>query len=269
MGVHFDAKRAFNLIKGNWRFQIWGLDAISLVPEVETINTYTKLVEWIVKQYGANVDKPTSQYWIDHTPWNTQYGATLFELFPEAKMIHIVRDGRAVAASILSLKDWAKITTVDQAAHYWLERVAYGLAAESSYGQERVIRVRYEDLVCDPERELSRISAYLQIDYQPQMVDGCGFKVPNYTLRQHSLVGKPLDVTRIGAWENKLTPRQIEIFESMTGDMLRYLGYVPQYGSEKRPMTRFERLVFGIRKQYRWSIKRVRHQLRIRRVVLK
>ena len=123
----------------------------------------------------------------------------------------------------------------------WLQYLAYGLACESTFGPDRVRRVYYEDLVNTPEDTLKGICAFLEIDFQPGMIIGDGFNVPGFTLRSHALVGKGPERSRVSAWQEQLTPRQIEIFESIAGEMLSYMGYDTQYGAFARLMTNTER----------------------------
>lgn len=84
------------------RFRIWELDVASVTHKRLSCR---ELIEWIVTAYSQKVGKPAPAVWVDHTPANIRYAWTLLHLFPDAKMIHIIRDGRAVAASILPL-DW-------------------------------------------------------------------------------------------------------------------------------------------------------------------
>ena len=63
-----------------------------------------------------------------------------------------------MAASLLPL-DWGPNNTL-HAAEYWLAHTAPGLAAESELGAERVLRVKYEDLVSQPESALQRIASF-------------------------------------------------------------------------------------------------------------
>jgi hypothetical protein len=88
--------------------------------------------------------------------------------------------------------------------------------------------------------------------------------VPEYTLKQHALVGKEPDASRVDAWEKELTPRQIEIFEFYTGDLLRYLGYPLRYGLKARKPAKMEWLTTKMQERYRQGINSVRHPRRIR-----
>lgn len=229
-----------NLIQRNWRFKIWELDlppsnAFSHVP-VEPL--LAQLLNWIISQYAHQQEKPQSSIWVDHTPENISYACSLQQLFPNARFIHIIRDGRAVAASILPL-DWGP-NSIMKAARWWVRMVSFGLAAERTLGPEWVMQVKYEDLVLEPEATMQAISQFLGIDFQPEMLHATGFNPPSYTTRQHKLVGNRPDPEVVNRWERKLSARQIEIFEHQTRDFLSYLGYPLRYGLEAKGPTFWE-----------------------------
>lgn len=257
----YDLSRALRKIGRHARFRYWGLRLQTMGPPPHAADSsYAELIRWIVERWGEQSGKPLRRFWVDQTPWNTRFAATLFELFPSAKMIHIVRDGRAVAASILPL-DWGP-SRIDAAALWWAAQVGYGLAAELHWGRDRVQRVRYEDVVTDPENTLRSICSHLEIEYQPEMAKGTGLKVPEYTARQHALVGKGLDARRVHAWRDRLTPRQIEIFERTTGDLLQCLGYEPMFGPSARAMSPAEVVRSSIGEASGAIMKRLRHRVR-------
>jgi Sulfotransferase family len=237
----FDARAMLGHIVSHWRFKIWGLDIDTAVPQAELGQSYQELLEWLVRQYGQRQGKPNPGWWIDHTPANLRHGLRLRAAFPNAKFIHIVRDGRGVAASVLPL-DWGP-NSIQGAARWWSEGLAPGLAAESTLPQAHILRVRYEDLVLETEATLRRLCAYCGLEYQPDMAGGGGFRVSEYSSGQHTLVGQAPDRRRLDAWERELTPRQIEIFEYMTGDLLAYLDYPLRYGAQARAGTRREALL--------------------------
>lgn len=230
-----------NKLKDHRRFKLWQLNIQSnlVLEQEELIQKPEQIINFIVSIYGETIGKKKSKFWIDHTPINCKYAITLLKLFPDAKMIHIVRDGRAVASSVMPL-DWGP-NTIIKAASWWVEWVGYGLAAESFLKKHQIIRIKYEDLLIEPEITLKRLCSYLEIDYQPSMIEGKGFNVPLYSSKQHHLVGSKPDKTRVNAWEKKLKPRQIEIFENLTGDFLNYFAYSSIYGIKARNITRLEK----------------------------
>ncbi len=199
------------------------------------------LFDAIVTTYGERIGKPAGRIWIDHTPSNIAIGRTLLELFPDAKLIHLVRDGRAVAASMIPL-DWGPNNVVS-AARAWLRTIAQGLALEVAH-PDRVLRVTYEDLVADPATALARVCRFAGIAYDPAMARGGGLRVPPTTAGQHALVGKPPDPSRAHAWKQQLSRRDIEIFESEVRSLLALLGYEPMFGEAARGLTPLGNLVY-------------------------
>lgn len=248
-------------IAAHSRFRLWGtsLQSDPRTPEPPD-GSYPQLIEGVVRRYGEQHGASPGHFWVDQTPWNTRFAATLFGLFPRAKMIHIVRDGRAVAASILPL-DWGP-SRIDAAATWWSAQVAFGLGAELRWGSERVMRVRYEELLREPEPTLRALCAFVGLEYEPAMALGTGLRVPEYTSREHALVGQPPEASRIDAWRGHLTLRQVEIFERVTGDFLECLGYEPLFGPRARPMTPREVIFSTLGEASGVIAKRIRHRLR-------
>jgi hypothetical protein len=222
-------------------------------------STYAEVLSWLVRAYGRRFGKPAALLWVDHTPTNFKRGLTMLRMFPDARFIHIVRDGRGVAASILPL-DWGPNDIVG-AAQFWMARCALGLAAELQHGPGRVLRVRYEDLLLSPEATLSGIASFAGLNYEPAMAQGTGHSPSRYNERQHRLVGQPPDQSRAHSWKRSLTSRQIEIFESEAGEFLETFGYQPEYGIRARPArpTEVLRMKLGA------VVLRVRNNLRRRR----
>lgn len=218
----------------HWRFKIWGLDSTTadLLPLVQG-DSYGDLLHALVSAYAQSEGKADATTWLDHTPENVSYANTLLSLYPDARFIHIVRDGRAVAASILPL-DWGP-NTIIKAARWWMRMVSFGLAAELVLAPEQIIRVRYEDLVLQPAETLQTLCQFLGIDYLPAMLDATGFRPPRYTNQQHALIGRSASSSAINRWQQRLSPREIEIFENLTRDFLNNLGYEPIYGLTAKP----------------------------------
>ena len=265
-GESFDAARVAEMLMRHFRFKTWEVDIPPLSPQERAeIDTYPRLIERFVRAYGRAVGRPEPRLWIEHSPINVQHGPLLLELFPDARMLHVVRDGRAVAASVMKL-EWGP-NEMHTAAQRWMQRLAYGFAAELVLGAERVQRVRYEELIAEPEATLRRLCDFLDLDYQPEMIRGSGLRVPEFTAKWHSLVGAGPDRRRLDAWQQELDDRQIEIFESLAGDLLRYLGYAPRFGLRARPMTAAEKVVSFLRDRvFRRPLNHVQRALGNRRV---
>jgi hypothetical protein len=218
---------------------LWQLDVEpESMPAEQLGSTYPRLLSWLVRAYGRRQGKEDAAVWIDHTPTNFRRALTLVRMFPEARFIHLVRDGRAVAASLLPL-DWGP-NNAFEAAEFWMARCAAGLAAESQLGPERVLRMRYEELLGDTASTLARVASFAGLDYEVAMAEGSGLQPNRYHERQHRLVGHPPDPSRVDNWRKSLAPRQVEIFEAEAGEFLTMLGYAPIHGIRAKPATQVE-----------------------------
>jgi hypothetical protein len=236
--------RVLGLIEADPRYRLlWraALDPTSLDPS-ELGSTFSQVLSSLVRAFGRRLQKPSATVWVDHTPTNFKRGLTMLRLFPEVRFIHLVRDGRAVAASLLPL-DWGP-NNVMHAAEFWMARCAAGLSAELQL-TDRVLRIRYEDLVTDPEAILRRISDFAGLEYEPAMAQAGGHQPSRYNERQHRLVGHAPDFSRVHSWQDSLTQREIEIFEAEAGEFLETLGYRSRYGIRARPAAPTE--VFRMR----------------------
>jgi hypothetical protein len=244
-----DLTAAAGMIGNHWRFRLWHVDINAI--DSSAVHSYRDLVTSIVTAYAEQNGKKHPGIWVDHTPRNIEYISTLLEIFPDLKFIHLVRDGRAVASSVIPL-DWGP-NTVYRAAYSWMEKISLGLSVESLLGQDRILRVEYNTLVENPMSTIRDICSFLAIDYQPEMIEGKGFNVPKFQSEEHALVGKKPDATRVNAWEKALTPRQVEIFESIAGSLLQRLGYSLKYRHAKR-ITFMEKILSEIQEVYRRKI---------------
>ena len=244
-----DPPAALAFFRGHRRFRAepWDIPAVH-TPDLDALAAETDfagLVEEIVRRFAAAVDRPDAPVWIDHTPENIRYTLLLRRLFPDARFVHLVRDPRAVAASMLQL-EWGP-TDVDDMARKWMVNLALGLTAEADFGPEVVRRVSYEDVVRDPEAVLRPLAAWLDLEYNPVMATGGRFEVPEWSRAQHRLVGRPPDPARLERWRETLTPRQIARIESITCDAQARLGYPLDQAMISLPATRRERLRATIR----------------------
>lgn len=187
----------------------------------------------------------------------------LLSVFPNAKVIHIVRDVRAVAASILPL-DWGPENAY-AVGQFWIERIAAGMSAKAFLPHTQYAWLRYEDMVRHPVRETSRLCHYLGLAYHKNMPANQGLRVPGFTQHQHSLVGQPPDPARIDDWRTKLTEKQIRTLEYITGDLLPYLGYEKSYPDGFVVSERMKTYYF-IDNQFHKFVNRFRFARRIKKV---
>lgn len=238
-----------------WRPYV--LQVFDSTPAVET----AVLLERVVQLWGAERGSGAADIWIDHTPANITLSSTLHHHWPHARFIHLVRDGRAVAASVMRL-DWGPATVLG-GARWWLRYIAQGLAAEVAL-RSGILRIRYEDLVLDTECTIKRCCSFLDLDFEPAVMAADGFD-PSTTARRRShneLIGIPPQANRVRAWERQLSEREIEIFEHLAGEVLANLGYSLRFDGRTRPAGASELVQSGFKEAGMW-LREIRQRRRV------
>lgn len=259
-----DAVRMGGVLGKQFRYRLWGLP-----PTTEFLPTGSlgaaETLQRLVAEYARQKGEENPTYWIDHTPRNLRHSAALLKLFPEARFVHIVRDGRAVASSVIPL-DWGP-NTVAASARWWVRRLGEGVVAEDYLAERaKVHRVHYEDLVKDPEPTLGALSRLVFGSQSAVELDGVGESVdlPEYTRSQHALIGKAPDPSRAEAWRKALSPGEVEEFEFIAGGFLEHLGYEMECPAPMGPSTG-RKLRRNLRESWRGLVNSVRRRSRVRR----
>lgn len=142
----------------------------------------------------------------------------LLRLWPDARFIYLVRDGRDVARSHVEM-GWAG--NVWAAAKVWRDAEHAWRSLATRIPEERRIELRYEALVREPERELTRLCAFLGVDYAPELLE--------YPLR--STVAAP-DARLAERWREQLSARDLSLLAREIGPELAARGYA---ASDERP----------------------------------
>ncbi|GJM61500.1 sulfotransferase [Persicobacter diffluens] len=236
--------KIFENITNHFRFKHWKLrneDVERIGKDLCSFKSYPQLVSEFLKIYSQNNKKTNFTKWIEHSPANINRVTFLKKEFPDAKFIHIVRDGRAVANSIRSL-DWGGNNILENITE-WKNNLAFGFLAELSLSKD-VKRVYYEDLIKNPESQLNEICCFLGISFEEEMLKGDSSFLPSYTKKQHSLVGSSFSAERIDSWQLNLSSRDIELFEFYCSSMLSTLGYSLVCDYEIQPPSFTERTRF-------------------------
>ena len=137
----------------------------------------------------------------------------LLRIWPRARLVHLVRDGRDVARSCIGM-GWAG--NVWHGAERWIEAEELGARLVPRVDAARRFELAYEELVRAPERELARLCAFLGTSYDAGMLD----------YARDSSYERP-DPGLIAQWKRKLSPAELALLEARIGPLLRQKGYEP------------------------------------------
>jgi hypothetical protein len=206
-------------------FQRWNLD-IDDVRAALTRNpprSFPDAIEEIFLCFARSKGKPRFG---DKTPEAVLQLSLMAELFPRTRFIHVIRDGRDVALSHLSLE--RGIDSVGEAAIHWKRQVERGQSDGALLGPGRYIEVRYEDLIVHPEAVLRSICELIEVDFDERMLRYYERTPEIYGTNQppttHASVYLP-PTRGLRDWRQQMKGKDLEIFEAIAGDLLDRLGY--------------------------------------------
>ena len=177
----------------------------------------------------------------DKTPLYCQHLATIADLLPEIRVIHLIRDGRDVALSLRRM--WfSPGNEIETLAKYWADCVSAARRESGACGG--YLEVRFEDLVADPASILRGICRFLDLEFAPAMLayharaarrleehrdrarlDGSLVVSHEGRVRQQALTMEPPRRSRAGAWRQDMTGDEQRRFDAAAGDLLDGLGY--------------------------------------------
>lgn len=188
----------------------------------------------VYRCYAHYSGKEDARVIIDKNPHHALYIGKLQDLFPNSKVLHLVRDYRD---NVLSYKNVGfDVNNTAALAYRWkkfnkaiLDRVE---------DNDRYLLVRFESLVSDPGVALSLLCDFLEVEYDNGLLE---FYLDNEKeerhWHQHTL--QPVDASKAGQWKRQLDKRDQEITETICGAAGRFFGYEPTSEPTKvfRPMV--------------------------------
>jgi Sulfotransferase family len=147
-------------------------------------------------------------------------------VFPEARFVHIVRDGRNVGLSLMEAPFGP--SRIEAAARFWQRRVQQGRADGRQLGSARYREVRYEDLVADPASVLPPLCEFLELPFDPSMLryyEKQARVAPTLKYPEiHRNLAEP-PKPNVRDWRAVLDSRDVAKFEAVAGGTLREFGY--------------------------------------------
>ena len=200
-----------------------------LVAREEPVS-YAELVTAVYDLFGERRGKRLVG---DKTPRYVRHIPTLHSLWPRAKFIHLIRDGRDVC---LSVRNWDKdsryvtrISTFEEdpvstIALWWEQLVRLGREAGAELPAELYHEVRYENLVADPAEACGKLCDFLRVPYDERMLrfhEGRTRDDPGLDAKR---AWRPI-TPGLRSWRTEMAEGDVERFEAVAGELLDELGY--------------------------------------------
>lgn len=220
-----DVELLVQLLREDPRFRAWDLPE-AVLDDSLLAAAPRSLAEALRHLYAAYAEAHGATRYGDKTPQYVSHMDDLAALVPEARFVHLVRDGRDVAASLRDAPFGPD--SLARCALRWRTLVARGLRSAARLGGRRCLLVRYERLVRDPEVVLRRICRFLELTYDERML--------GYHRRADEILGAVADrpchqsVRRpptpgLRDWARDLREDEIAAVEHVAGDLLDRLDY--------------------------------------------
>jgi hypothetical protein len=187
--------------------QQWKLnyDIRKMYDELKDNMSYANLCSNIILKRFNRMGKDS---WGDKTPMYIDDLDIIVSLFPKAKYIYIVRDGRDVALSLLA-KDWGP-NNIYACAKYWSHSNRAEQRMETMFDADNFLSLKYEDLLVNTQTKIEQIYEFLDEPYPT----GDAAKLIKTTLKNNAF-----------KWKSRLTARQNQIFEHVARKELLMHGY--------------------------------------------
>jgi len=226
------------------RWKDFGLSEDDLRERFEAIERFNT-ADAIRAFYLLYANKHGKPRWGDKTPDYIRKMKKLQKTLPEARFIHVIRDGRDAGLSQNSriAKRGKDPVPAREMARRWRKRIVKSrIDAEEV---EHYLEVRYEDIVADTEAVLRRVCEHVELDYDPVMLryyeraeerlqemagalpatKGRPEREAGERIAAHALTTKPPDPGRLQVWKQEMTEAENAEFEEAAGYLLDDLGY--------------------------------------------
>ena len=172
------------------------------------------------------------QRWADKTPKNMLQLPYLQRLFPNARFVHVLRDGRAVALSTIQSR-WKKLDMGDRYARNTFENALLRWAAWierfETTQPPHLFTLKFERLVTEPKAQMQDLLHFLDEPFSPRVLQPYAIQhdrdpVPRESLRsfdQH----EEIDARCADRWQHTISPAQQRIAQRLIGAVLLRVGY--------------------------------------------
>ena len=224
LSEHAAATRFAATVWGHPKVALWDLsgEAPAPPPGLSHVDAYRWCVE---APYVAFAARDGKSRWGDKTPYYLAFIDEIKSVWPTAKIIEIVRDGRDVALSIMPLPFGGNNAWV--AGGDWARGIREGERAHAEYPGD-VFTVRYEDLTADPEPHIQGMCEFLGLAYDRNMLDVEKTEARKIVADQadwFTNLWAGINQKSVGKWRTTMSARDQSVFVAAAGRELQLHDY--------------------------------------------
>jgi hypothetical protein len=206
--------------------------------------------------YDAYMEQQGKPRWGEKTPTYVQKMKLIQRAIPEARFVHVIRDGRDVALSVLDRT--VRDLTAGDIAKRWQKKITK--AREDSPNLDHYTEIRYEDLILDTEPVLRKVAEFCELPWDDAMLsyherseerlkemaralpgDGRAQELSvERRMATHAMTTKPPSADRVARWRTQMSAEQRTEFEAVAGGLLAELGYPVGDGAVEEATAQIE-----------------------------
>jgi hypothetical protein len=206
--------------------------ANELLAEGRTAGAFIRIVmDKIAASQGV-------QRWALYDPDSVLHVARIRKDIPCSLFIHIIRDGRDIALSLMKMEGfrpfpWSRhARTLLETALYWEWMVHQGRQRGRQIPEDYV-EIHYEELVNKPREVLARLGNFLDHDLDYERIQNAGLGRLRET--NSSFRGDEKEIKNpVNRWKEKLSRQQVAELEALIGPTLQEFGYALTVDEEQR-----------------------------------
>jgi hypothetical protein len=182
---------------------------------------FSGVVEAVLKAWA---DSQGKQRWGEKTPQHVYYWREILECFPQGKIVHIVRDGRDVAASFIRAQFGPK--TYYSAAKRWVRELGEIDQLKAAVHPDRFFELSYENLLDHPMEQLSALCDFLGEPFFSSMLEFYKSDPSNYVENINLInLKQPLMQENKQKWRKQMKVEDLRIVEAVAWKTLSEYGY--------------------------------------------
>ena len=180
---------------------------LHLSVKADSARAGREFLDDLMKAQGVTSER----FWVDTSPPNAVCADRIFQVAPDALFVHMVRDGRDTAASVMA-EPWGP-STPQAAIAWWEGRMRRAHHSLGKVPGQQVLTVSLEDLVVrEREATYAELLDFLGLSDRPRM-------------RRYFSEEMPADRVNVGAWASRVAdPQMLESLYVQARDRLRQEG---------------------------------------------
>lgn len=185
-----------------------------------------RVIDHFFYEHGGS----SQHLFVEKTPVHVSYGREIMRTFRDAKVLHVLRDGRDVCASLevrAREVDWAPRWRLRQI-RIWKQFAEAGMdLVDDPEFRGRTQLVRYEDLKHDAAGQITRLFDFAELPHKPRVIQRI-VRQTEFRRQRKKGPGKHNNRGEVGSWKDHFSAEDQQLFEQTAGDLFCRCGYGPE-----------------------------------------